>query len=673
MPPIRVKYVISFTSQAPKNTVEDLVKGRGSWLCDVSDRTGRLQADIQLERATTISYIDLGNAGSVMVSIEVGRSSWPSDKPFVALLPTVALMTPAEWRAGKNSKTVRMFKKEDLDQHAVKEKWDRVRIICTQPFRKDAQFGLALFCLHTTDESHVQEEVSSLNPQRVPPQGTHSDTKKEELVSRMNLPTVKKKVMSQSIGWLENKVLTNGEEANGSNPFTSPVSRAARLVVMATKPANKESVASHKASLECEALDFLISLNLKIEEINSLKVSGVRQQFEQRRQKMLNHDEKIIFKDIALDYAKNRLESLEKKIEKSVESDTWKNKGTAMKQQKQSVKEKENKFKGNIPKKNTSQNSNEKRKTLAATSKQTTKPANLPVQQNSHGKFTFKKIEAPGSSLALLKKSPVNRKEKQKSDDDLKTQSPSGLSRNELALSDAKVTTPKRPKGRPKKSVTPKMRDSRQPTVNTWITPVAKRKREEPDFSYSAQASQKFSKELDDINSGLIWTDSDDDVNDKQEGGGFMDDVTPWSNADPQGRDFAKTSVVVSRDTESGNVLGTAPSDKFGVTQARKRSRGGSPDHTQSATSSKSHSSKMMECPLCSDFFPPSKIQSHAASCGIVISSDSDSDSDCGYRSNRGKEQSKRSSLEECPVCGDFINSSDLQEHAAECANSTFG
>lgn len=327
---------------------------------------------------------------------------------------------------------------------------------------------------------------------------------------------------------------------------------------------------------------------------------GVRQQFEQRRQKMLNHDEKIIFKDIALDYAKNRLESLEKKIEKSVESDTWKNKGTAMKQQKQSVKEKENKFKGNIPKKNTSQNSNEKRKTLAATSKQTTKPANLPVQQNSHGKFTFKKIEAPGSSLALLKKSPVNRKEKQKSDDDLKTQSPSGLSRNELALSDAKVTTPKRPKGRPKKSVTPKMRDSRQPTVNTWITPVAKRKREEPDLSYSAQASQKFSKELDDINSGLIWTDSDDDVNDKQEGGGFMDDVTPWSNADPQGRDFAKTSVVVSRDTESGNVLGTAPSDKFGVTQARKRSRGGSPDHTQSATSSKSHSSKMMECPLCS-------------------------------------------------------------------------
>ncbi|XP_042890542.1 uncharacterized protein LOC122265347 isoform X2 [Penaeus japonicus] len=671
MPPIRVKYVISFSSQAPKNTVEDLVKSRGSWLSDASDRTGRLQADIQLERPTTISYIDLGNAGSVMVSIEVGRSSWPSNKPLVALLPTVALMTPAEWRAGKNSKTVRMFKKEDLDQDAVKEKWDRVRIICTQPFRKDTQFGLALFCLHTTDECHVQEEVTSVNPQRVPPQGTHSDLKKEELVSRMNLPTAQKKVMSQSIGWLENKVLTNGEEANASNPFTSPVSRAARLVVMATKPTSKENVASHKASLECEALDFLISLNLNIEEINSLKVSGVRQQFEQQRQKMLNHDEKIIFKDIALDYAKKRLESLEKRLEKSVQNDTWKNKNTAKKPQKQSKKEKENKFKGHVQKTTMNKdNKEEKRRTLTNTNmmkKEADKPANPHVRQHSQGKFTFKKIEAPGSSLALLKKSPVSRTEHQRSGNDLTTLSPSGLFRNELALSDATVTTPKRPRGRPKKSVTPKMVDSKQPTVNTWITPVAKRKREEPHFSYSPQASQ-FSRELNEVNSGLIWSDSDDDdistvsVN-KQEGGGFIDDVTPWTNANPQGRDI----------TSSGNYLGSVPSDKFGVAQARKRSRGDSSDYTQSRASSQSHSSTMKECPLCSGFFHPSKIESHAASCGIVLSSDSDSESEDGYRSSNGNERNKRTSMEECPVCGNFINTSDLQEHAAECANSTFG
>lgn len=41
---------------------------------------------------------------------------------------------------------------EDLDSEARVEKWDKVRIICLQPFRKDGQFGLSLFRLHTSVE-----------------------------------------------------------------------------------------------------------------------------------------------------------------------------------------------------------------------------------------------------------------------------------------------------------------------------------------------------------------------------------------------------------------------------------------------------------------------------------------------------------------------------------------
>lgn len=55
-------YIICVLSlyQDPKHTVEDLVRGRGSWLSQVSDKTGRLQADLQLGWATTITYIDIG-------------------------------------------------------------------------------------------------------------------------------------------------------------------------------------------------------------------------------------------------------------------------------------------------------------------------------------------------------------------------------------------------------------------------------------------------------------------------------------------------------------------------------------------------------------------------------------------------------------------------------------
>ncbi|KAK8735494.1 hypothetical protein OTU49_005413, partial [Cherax quadricarinatus] len=275
MPPVRVKYVASFSSQDPRHTVENLVKGRGSWLSHPTEKMSRLQADLQLEWATTITYIDIGNAGSVMVSVEVGRSSWPTSQPLVTLLPAVSLMTAEEWRAGRNISTVRMFKPVDLSSEALKEKWDKVRVVCLQPFRKDTtQFGLSLFRLHTnvevSSEAALDKRIIDLDSNT--PQ---TALKKDELVSRMNLSEVKKKTISQKIGWLENKVLNNSEEGNAGpplNPLMSPVSRAGRLISMASKPQTKMGADIHKSELECEALEFLISLNLSLEDIYSLKV-----------------------------------------------------------------------------------------------------------------------------------------------------------------------------------------------------------------------------------------------------------------------------------------------------------------------------------------------------------------------------------------------------------------
>lgn len=56
-------------------------------------------------------FLLLGNYNSAMLCIEVGMSTWPSSQMFLALLPTVVLMTPSECRSGQNSKSVRMFKK----------------------------------------------------------------------------------------------------------------------------------------------------------------------------------------------------------------------------------------------------------------------------------------------------------------------------------------------------------------------------------------------------------------------------------------------------------------------------------------------------------------------------------------------------------------------------------
>uniref|UniRef100_A0A3B1KG47 Xrcc1 N-terminal domain containing 1 n=1 Tax=Astyanax mexicanus TaxID=7994 RepID=A0A3B1KG47_ASTMX len=162
MAPIRIKHVVSFTSQDPKNRVDNVCEGGGAgrpWLCAPLDRSGVLKAELQLDRASTIGFIDVGNLGSAFIQVDVGRSSWPSDHPYVALLPTATLMSPADSRQGKGRQTVRMFKTADFLPQAAKESWDRLRITCSQPFNKHSQFGLSFLRLRTAEEQ--SDEVSA--------------------------------------------------------------------------------------------------------------------------------------------------------------------------------------------------------------------------------------------------------------------------------------------------------------------------------------------------------------------------------------------------------------------------------------------------------------------------------------------------------------------------------
>lgn len=107
------------------------------WLNCPNDRSRQLRVELQLERASPIGYVDVGmsicpslgqldggqqpqasrspcwdtgNCGCAFLQIEVGRSSWPLDQPYLTLVPSVTLMTPADAKLERNRCGVRMFK-----------------------------------------------------------------------------------------------------------------------------------------------------------------------------------------------------------------------------------------------------------------------------------------------------------------------------------------------------------------------------------------------------------------------------------------------------------------------------------------------------------------------------------------------------------------------------------
>ncbi|MCJ8740735.1 hypothetical protein PDJAM_G00062540 [Pangasius djambal] len=167
MAPVSIKHVVSFTSEDPKHRVVNLCSGGGvssPWLCSAAERSGLLKAELQLERASPIAFIDVGNHGSAFIQVDVGRSSWSVDHPYVTLLPTATLMSPADSRQGTGKHTVRMFKKGDFLPQAAEESWDRLRVTCSQPFNKRNQFGLSFFRVRTADEHTEEPSANQENP-----------------------------------------------------------------------------------------------------------------------------------------------------------------------------------------------------------------------------------------------------------------------------------------------------------------------------------------------------------------------------------------------------------------------------------------------------------------------------------------------------------------------------
>uniref|UniRef100_A0A3B3T0B8 Xrcc1 N-terminal domain containing 1 n=1 Tax=Paramormyrops kingsleyae TaxID=1676925 RepID=A0A3B3T0B8_9TELE len=220
MAPVNIKYVVSFTSQDSKNGVENLCAESDSprpWLCSAQDRSGMMKAELQLVRAAVIGYIDVGNCGSAFIQIDVGRSSWPVDHPYVTLLPTATLMSPGDSRQGTGRTGVRMFKKDDFLSAGREAPWDRVRVTCHQPFNRHAQFGLSFLHIRTClVDTEPTDNVESKTPEQV-------TSKVREWLSS---PAVQRTFFGRTTG---EAVSEKGARKPGAG-----LSRMARMVVTAT-------------------------------------------------------------------------------------------------------------------------------------------------------------------------------------------------------------------------------------------------------------------------------------------------------------------------------------------------------------------------------------------------------------------------------------------------------
>ncbi|XP_067673950.1 DNA repair protein XRCC1-like isoform X1 [Haliotis asinina] len=160
MPEIRIQHVVSSSSEDKSHPAENLLKPEGTfkWKCAAPGEKSAVVV-LQLERASQISSIDIGNEGSGFVEVLVGKSTAAADTDYQVILVASSFMTPLESRNGTNRNSVRMFGVDKLSRAVTDKKWDRVKIVCTQPFCKTAAYGLSFIKLHAPGEGREAEKT----------------------------------------------------------------------------------------------------------------------------------------------------------------------------------------------------------------------------------------------------------------------------------------------------------------------------------------------------------------------------------------------------------------------------------------------------------------------------------------------------------------------------------
>ncbi|KAK9876594.1 hypothetical protein WA026_013973 [Henosepilachna vigintioctopunctata] len=171
MPILKIDRIVSFSSEDKVHVASNILGSKAAlrWKCKLP---GEKHATLvlQLEKASVIIGIDIGNEHSAYIEVLVSRSG--DDADFKTLLPMSSFMSAIESRQSTGMNRVRMFKQNDLLKPECEEKWDRIKIVCTQPFNKHVQYGLSFIKFHTNEvrtSDIIKEPVETLGGFRLRP------------------------------------------------------------------------------------------------------------------------------------------------------------------------------------------------------------------------------------------------------------------------------------------------------------------------------------------------------------------------------------------------------------------------------------------------------------------------------------------------------------------------
>ncbi|GBP58963.1 DNA repair protein XRCC1 [Eumeta japonica] len=163
----------------PANNLLTNEVSKKRWLC--TKGTPTCSVVLQLARCVQISNLQICSHNASLIEVLVGRSETP-DQPFKVLVPSCVFITPSEARKNDDVEKVRSFDYSQLASDTKNLSWDRVRIVCSQPYNKHCKYGLSFIHIFEPEgeSSSVSQSLAATTPTPIPPRLLDLDTKSSD-------------------------------------------------------------------------------------------------------------------------------------------------------------------------------------------------------------------------------------------------------------------------------------------------------------------------------------------------------------------------------------------------------------------------------------------------------------------------------------------------------------
>ncbi|CAF0879575.1 unnamed protein product [Brachionus calyciflorus] len=214
---IKLKKILSLSSEDNTFKAENILNNTGKW---IGEKTGdtKQYLTFQLEESTKIKQIDIENESSAFIEILVGKLT-DSEDDYEVLLPATSFMLPNESKTSTNTQRLKIFTNEThLDKKLSEKNWEIVKIVCTQPFNTELQFGISSIKFYdkilnenSKDAAKINTGIFSLKKDL-----SNSENDNNELDSKKNDETKAESLYEKWKREKENKKTEQPETSSGS-------------------------------------------------------------------------------------------------------------------------------------------------------------------------------------------------------------------------------------------------------------------------------------------------------------------------------------------------------------------------------------------------------------------------------------------------------------------------